>query len=159
MLRRVFRDTIRIYRAYLGVYLMTSHFKYTINAFVWLFYVYEADTITSNSDLKWTIPATFGDIIFADSAFERPRCIRSQFWYIMWLRMFYVRILHDFCKECICQHFWALNCCFWLYFTFYVTREWFEVLLIVQRVLRHTISTSKAWYVHTCTDLHIHTYI
>ena len=77
----------------------------------------------------------------------------------MWLRIFYVRILHDFCNECICQHFWALSCCFWLYFAFYVTYGCFEVLLIVQRVLRHTISTSKAWYLHTYTDLHTHQHI
>ena len=52
MLRRVFRDTIRTYRAYLGVYLMTSHFEYTIIAFVWLLRMYEADIVTSNLDLK-----------------------------------------------------------------------------------------------------------
>ena len=124
--------------------------------------MYEADIITSNSDLKWIIPATFGDIIFADSAFERHRCIRSQFWYIMWLRMFYGRILHDFRKECTYQQFWALNCCFWLYFASYATYEWFEVLLTVHRVLGYTISTSKAHFdivlvaLHTYTDLHIH---
>ena len=95
-------------------------------------------------------------MIFEESAFARLQCIRSQFWYIIWVRMLYVRILHDFRKECTCQDFWALNCCFWLYFAFYVTHEWFEVLLIVQRVLRHTISTSKAWYLHTYTDLHTH---
>ena len=147
ILRRVFRDTIRIYRAYLGVYLMTSHFKYTIIALIWLLHMYGADIITSNSSLKWTILPTFVDILFTVSAFEWPQYIRAQFWYIMWLRIFYVRILHGFCKECTYQHFWALNCCFWLYFAFYVTHKWFEVLLpvIVQIVLRYTISTSEAW--------------
>ena len=101
-------------------------------------------------------------MLFADSAFERPQCIGSKFWYVMWLRIFYVRILHDFCKECTCQHFWALNCCFWLYFAFYVTHEWFEVLLIIQKILRHTIRTSKAYFdialvaLYTYTDLHTH---
>ena len=46
MLRIVFKDTIRTYRAYLGVYLMTSHFEYTIIALDWLLHMYEADIIT-----------------------------------------------------------------------------------------------------------------
>ena len=78
---------------------------------------------------------------------------------------FYVRILHDCCKECTCQQFLALNCCFWLYFAFYVTHEWFEVLLTVYRVLGHSISTSKAYFdialvaLHTYTDLHTHLHV
>ena len=101
-------------------------------------------------------------MIFADSAFERPECIRSKFWYIMWLRIFYVLILHDFCKECTCQHCWTLNCCFGSILAFYATSEWFEVLSIVQRVPWHTIDTSKAYFdiafvtLHTYTNLHTH---
>ena len=58
---------------------------------------------------------------------------------------------------------WALNCCFWLYFAFYATYEWFEVLLVAQRVLRHAISTSKAYFDITLVALHtytnLHTYL
>ena len=64
---------------------------------------------------------------------------------------------------------WALNYCFWLYFAFYATTyECFEVLLVVQRVLRHAISISKVYFdislvtLHRYTNLHttyLYTYL
>ena len=148
MLRRVFRYTIRTYRTYAGVYLVTSHSECNIQllpSFGHYIYVWSRHNYISNKDLKWSILATFGDMIFANSAFQRPQCIRSKFWHIMWLKIFYVQTLHDFWGMYF-STFWALNCCFWLYFAFYATYEWFEALLVVQRVLRHAISTSKAYF-------------
>ena len=90
------------------------------------------------------ISASFSAMIWRNDAFERPWCMLSKFWHIKWLRIFYVRILHNLCKKCTFRHFGILNCCLWLYFVFYVTYEWREVFWILQRVFKHPINTSRA---------------